>query len=72
MAVRAGQWAQRGCGVQQAIGLRAPPGVAPKGGRGFVDGAALDKPQRKDWHKYFSSAYAAFLDKLPPQPPAGF
>ncbi|HET6906099.1 MAG TPA: hypothetical protein VFH52_04035 [Rhodanobacteraceae bacterium] len=52
--------------MQQAIGLQAPPGVAPKGGRGFVDGAALDKPQRKDWHKYFSSAYAAFLDKLPP------
>lgn len=32
----------------------------------------LDKPQWQGWHKYFSADYAAFLDKLPPQPTAGF
>jgi len=32
----------------------------------------LDKPQWAGWKKYFSPRYADFLDKLPPQPSAGF
>lgn len=32
----------------------------------------LDKPQWRGWQKYFSPRYAGFLEKLPPQPPAGF